>query len=156
MEKSKICTKCNKDLPISDYYSINNKRQNKVYTYNYCKKCHYSKMTKKTSKKWRGENVEQWKQLSKANGTRWRGKLKGGVYIVVTNKGLYVGSSGQLRLRLAQHKRPYSKESVLWHHNAKYITSFVISESDDEQTRLDIEKYWIKLLQPALNKQWKK
>ena len=52
---TKICTKCNTELPITEYYTIVNKKGRR-YTYNYCRKCHYSKMTKHTAAKWRKQN----------------------------------------------------------------------------------------------------
>ena len=62
------------------------------------------KATKHTAKKWREDNKEEWKQLSAEHGRRYRGKLQGGVYMVITDKGIYIGQTAHLRLRIKQHR----------------------------------------------------
>jgi predicted GIY-YIG superfamily endonuclease len=155
MGELKKCTKCSKMLPEDDYYTVFNKKYNSTYTYKYCKKCHYSKLTKHIAKKWREDNKEEWKQLAATTGARWRSNLQGGVYLVITDKGLYVGQTAHLLLRLRQHKNKQDKAGVTYWHNCNFITSLVIKECDDKKERQRLEKFWIKILSPSLNKDYK-
>jgi len=152
MGELKQCTKCSKMLPEDNYYTVNNKKYNSSYTYKYCKKCHYSKATKATAKRWREDNKEEWKQLSAEHGRRYRGKLQGGVYMVITDKGIYIGQTAHLRLRIKQHRRPDDKTGVCNWTDSKYLTSLIIKESNDKKERERLERFWIRALKPGLNK----
>ena len=153
MEK-KICTKCNKEYTIDKYYTITNKKTGRKYTYNYCKYCHYEKMTKETAAKWREDNPERWNKLVVNNLKVWRKKMQGGVYCIITQKGLYIGSSDTLKLRIQQHKLGKTKGTTLYDHGAKYMKHFILSRTDNPKTRFEKEKKWIEILKPALNKEW--
>lgn len=145
------CTKCSKELPIQDFYTIINKNSGKKYTYTYCRKCHYNKMTKHTSAKWRKNNPTQWnKDVYKATKAYW-GRQKKGVYLLITTKGLYVGCSDKITSRVVQHKSSKFAGNVN-SKGAKVITWFVLEEQSDKRKRLDAEKKWIKRLNPMLNK----
>ena len=147
---TKVCTKCSTKKPNSEYYSITNKKTGKQYTYSYCKKCHYEKMTKETAKKWRKNNPDAWlKAVHKAQ-RAYFSRQKQGVYLLVTNKGLYVGASDKLTSRIHQHKNTKYKGNV-GYKGAKILYTKVLAEEKDYYKRLQIEKEWIKKLQPALN-----
>jgi len=146
---TKICTKCGTSKPNSEYYTITNKKTGKQYTYTYCKKCHYEKMTKHTAKKWRKDNPDAWlKAVHKAQQAFFR-RQKKGVYLLVTDKGLYVGSTDKLTSRIAQHKQ--TQPGNIGAKGAKILYTKLLAEEDNRIERLKIEKKWIKTLQPALN-----
>jgi len=143
------CTKCSKELPIEDFYTIINKRTLKKYTYTYCRKCHYNKMTKHTSAKWRKDNPKRWNVIAyKAQKDYWK-RQKKGVYLLITTKGLYVGASDKITSRVLQHRG--QQPGNVGHKGAKIITWFVLEEQNDKRDRLDAEKKWIKRLNPMLN-----
>jgi len=147
--ETKICSICNKELPIDQYYVIYSKKQNKDYTYNYCKACHYVK-TKPIAKKWREENREQWNQdVKNALKAMFNRDLKG-VYMLITNKGLYIGQTDKFRHRVHQHKNPNFKGNVAFK-GAKILQSVLLEEIDDTKKRKQREKYWIKKFKPELN-----
>lgn len=147
---SKICTKCNVDKPITEYYTIVTKN-NREYTYNYCKKCHYSKMTKHTSKKWRKQNPEQWKQDVKKAQQAMYDRDREGVYILITTKGLYVGKTDKYQHRVQQHRNNNFKGNVKAK-GAKVLANFLLEEINDPKQRSIRERYWINKLKPALNR----
>jgi len=148
--ESKICTKCNTNKPLTEYYTITNKKTGKIYCYNYCKKCHYAKMTKRTSKVWRKQNPNRWKKdVSKAQKAMFE-RDKKGVYLLVTTKGLYVGSSNKIKHRIQQHKVNYFPGNVKYY-GAKVLFSYILAIENDRKTRLKLEREWIEKLQPKLN-----
>ena len=144
---SKTCSKCNQVKPITDYYII----KKSGYVYTYCKKCHYSKMTKHTAAKWRKDNPEQWrKDIHAAQRAYWK-RQRSGVYLLVTDKGLYVGATDKIRSRVSQHASSNYPGNIK-HKGAKLITWFVLEQQQNKKKRLAAEKKWIKRLQPVLNK----
>jgi len=146
---SKDCTKCSKHLPLSEYYIITNKNTGKKYHYTYCKKCHYEKMTKHTSAKWRKDNPDSWnKAVRKATAAYFK-RQKAGVYLLVTDIGLYVGASDKLTSRISQHNG--NTPGNVRYKGAKILYSKVLAVENDKKERLRIEKEWIQKLQPALN-----
>lgn len=148
--ETKICSKCSKNLPITDYYTIKTKRR-KDYTYSYCKFCHYSKMTKHTSKKWRKENPKQWKEdVVKAQKAMYK-RQREGVYLIVSTKGLYIGQTDKYEHRIQQHRTSNFKGNVK-HKGAKVLFATLLVEEYDPVKRREIESKYIKLLRPALNK----
>lgn len=155
---TKVCTMCNIDKPIEDYYTIITKRQ-RPYTYSYCKKCHYEKMTKHTAKKWRKKNPKRWKEDVKTAQKAMFERDKKGVYMLITNKGMYIGSTDKYKHRINQHKNNDFKGNAK-HKGAKVLFSMLIVEENNRKRRMEIEKFWINLLRPALNKQdnpdWKR
>lgn len=149
--ETKICSKCGKEFPIDHYYTIKDKKTGEVkYRYNYCRADHY-KMTKPIAKKWRKKNPEQWsKDVQKAQKAMFERDRKG-VYLLITSKGLYVGSTDKYEHRIRQHRNNDFKG------NCKYKGAFVfyatmLEEIDSRKKRLEREKYWINKLKPALNK----
>jgi len=146
--ESKICNKCNQDKPISEYYRIE-KKNGGYYEYKYCKKCHYEKMTKHTSERWRKQNPQAWlKAVHKAQRDYWS-RQKKGVYLLVTDIGLYVGASDKLTSRILQHTYNYGGNVAS--KGAKILYHKILAEESDRNKRLKLEKKYIKLLQPALN-----
>lgn len=147
---TKVCTKCNTEKPITEYYTIKNKWG--VYTYNYCKHCHYHKMTKHTAAEWRVNNPERW-QKDVTNALRaHRGRMSKGVYLIVTNKGLYVGKSSCIELRINQHKIS-NRRGCIGYYGAKYLFHIILQHEENAYKRTKLEKYWIQKLKPSLNKQ---
>jgi predicted GIY-YIG superfamily endonuclease len=148
--QSKHCRVCKTDKPISDYYTIVNKKTGNVYTYNYCKKCHYSKYTKHTAKKWREENPERWlEDVNKATKEYWA-RQKKGVYLLVTDIGLYIGATDKFDSRVTQHKNKNFKGNV-GYKGATIISTSLLEEINDRKLRLQRERYWIEKIQPELN-----
>lgn len=146
---TRVCTKCSINKPISDYYTITNKKSGKVYTYNYCRKCHYSKLTKHTSKKWREKNPKKWIKDVQVAQKAMFARDKKGVYILVTTKGLYVGASDKVKSRVSQHrlKHPGNVGNV----GAKILFWWILKEEPNRRKRLDLERKYIENLQPHLN-----
>jgi predicted GIY-YIG superfamily endonuclease len=149
---AKICTKCDTDKPIEDYYTIVNKNGTQ-YTYNYCKKCHYSKLTKHTAKKWRKANPERWKQDALRANMAFRERQTAGVYLIFTDKGLYVGHSNAIPQRIKQHKTS-NEPGHCKGKGAKYYHHIVLAEEDNYYKRCKLEKQYIQLLKPELNKMY--
>jgi len=147
--ETKVCTKCNTEKSIEEYYQI----KKSGYTYNYCKKCHYSKMTKATSKRWRKANPKRWiEDVSKAQKAMW-GRQREGVYLLLTTKGLYVGQTDKYESRLNQHRFSNFKGNMKYK-GAKILYTTLLEQVKDKDQRLEREKYWIQKLKPALNKQF--
>ena len=145
---TKICSKCDKDLPLDNYYTIINKR-GKRYTYTYCRQCHYQKMTKHTAAKWRKDNPKKWNKAVYKSLNAWYSRMDKGVYLLITTKGLYVGASDKIRARVMQHggNQPGNVGII----GAKVITWFVLEKETNRKKRFAKEKKWIKRLKPALN-----
>ena len=150
--ETKICTKCSKELPITDYYTIKSKTQ-REYTYSYCKKCHYSKLTKHTAKRWRKDNKKRWYADVKKAQQAMFDRQREGVYLLVTTKGLYIGQTDKYKHRIHQHKHSQFKGNMK-HKGAKVLFHYLLEEIYDKQERLEREKFWIDKLRPALNKQF--
>ena len=145
---TKICNKCDTEFPITEYYTIRQKNGN-IYTYNYCKKCHY-KVTKPIATKWRKDNPEKWiKDVLHAQ-KLWKKRQDGGVYLLQTTDGLYVGQTSCLKLRLAQHEQD-QMVGIQSLKNTKLLSVTVLKIENDEKKRLSLEKRYIKLLKPELN-----
>lgn len=150
--ETKVCSKCGKDLPLSEYYVIkaNGTTRKKDYVYPYCKKDHY-KMTKPIAKKWRKKYPKRWKEdVSKAQKAMF-GRQREGVYMLVTTKGMYIGQTDKYEHRINQHRNNDFKGNVK-HKGAKVLFHTLIVEESNRKRRLEIEKFWINLLKPALNK----
>jgi len=147
------CTKCGETKPLEDYYTIKHKNQ-KWYTYKYCKKCHYSKMTKKTSLQWREKNPDKWNKAAAKAQRDYLNRQSSGVYLLFTTKGLYVGQTSHIRSRIYQHKN-YAKGNVM-DKGGKVISWIVLAYEDNYYQRRKLEKKWIERLQPALNIQFNK
>jgi len=145
---TKICSKCDKDLPLDNYYTIVNKR-GKNYTYTYCRKCHYSKMTKHTSAKWRKDNPKEWRQAVHKSLYAWYGRMNKGVYCLITTKGLYVGATDKVKARVAQHKA--NLPGNVGSKGAKILFWFILEKESNRKKRFEKEQKWIKLLKPSLN-----
>jgi predicted GIY-YIG superfamily endonuclease len=149
---TKQCTKCDTFKPIEDYYTITSKTGTQ-YTYNYCKKCHYSKATKHTAKVWRKANPEKWRKAALKANVDHRKRQTAGVYLIYTDKGLYIGHSNSIQHRIEQHKN-CNKSGHVKGKGAKYYHHVVLVEEDNYYKRGKIEKYYIQLLKPELNKMY--
>lgn len=145
---TKICSKCGKDLPLDNYYTIVNKR-GKNYTYTYCRKCHYSKMTKATAARWRKNNPERWRKDAHKALRAWYGRMNKGVYCLITTKGLYIGATDKVRARVAQHKANFPGN--VGSKGAKILFWFILEKESNRKKRFEKEQKWIKLLKPSLN-----
>ena len=145
--ETKICTHCNKDLPTSEYYVI----RKTGYVYPYCRKCHYSRYTKRTAKIWRKENPKRWLEDVHKAQRAFFGRQREGVYLLITSKGLYIGSTDKYNHRINQHINNDFGGNMK-HKGAKVLFHFLLEEIYDRKTRLKREKHWIGKLKPALNK----
>jgi hypothetical protein len=150
--ETKICTKCNAKKSIDDYYYIKpSKHSKKGYYYNYCKHCHYHKMTKHTAKKWRKQYPTRWKDAAyKAQKAMFERDFAA-VYLLITTKGWYVGSTDKFRHRMYQHKFSKFKGNMCYI-GAKVLYTHVLGKEDRVYHRRKLEKYWIQMLRPRLNK----
>tara|TARA_R110000796_G_scaffold28589_4_gene78037 strand:- start:598 stop:1104 length:507 start_codon:yes stop_codon:yes gene_type:complete len=147
--ESKVCTKCNKNLAISEYYTITSK-YGSTYTYNYCKKCHYTHSTKAIAKKWRKDNKERWHVDVKKATKAYHGRQSKGVYLLVTTKGLYIGATDKFESRIQQHRTSNFGGNMKFK-GAKVLYATLVQEVNDRKERLEAEKRWIKKLRPSLN-----
>ena len=145
---TKICTKCNTELPITEYYTIVNKKGRK-YTYNYCRKCHYNKMTKHTAAKWRKHNPDRWKKDVHKAVRAWYSRMDKGVYLLITTKGLYVGATDKVRARIAQHRSNFPGNVAS--KGAKILFWFILEKEANKKLRHEKEAKWIRRLNPSLN-----
>lgn len=158
--ETKICSKCGKDLPLSEYYVIkaNGTTRKKDYVYSYCKKDHY-KMTKPTAKKWRAKYPKRWSEdVHKAQKAMFSRDRKG-VYLLITSKGLYVGQTDKYEHRVKQHRNNNYKGNMKYKGATVFYATLLVEENNAKKRR-ELEKKWIKRLRPALNKEynpdWKK
>lgn len=149
--ETRWCTKCEVEHPIEDFYVIKTKRRDgsiRYYTYNYCRKQHY-KMTKPKRKQWVKDNPERIRFLQNKATKKYIENLPGGIYLIQTDIGLYVGQTQAIKWRIGQHK--HSNQFGVAEKGGKIISWVVLEYIDDPVKRLRREKYWIKTLQPALN-----
>jgi len=149
--ETRVCSKCGIEKPISEYYTIKQKKQ-KDYTYKYCSRCHYSKMTKKTSKRWREQNPKKWNKASLKAQHAFLNRQTQGVYLLFTTKGLYVGQTSHIRSRIYQHKTYSNSKGNVGGKGAKVLSWMVLEKEENYYRRKLAEAKWIKRLNPALNK----
>jgi predicted GIY-YIG superfamily endonuclease len=142
---TKVCTKCNVEQSVDNYYVI----KKTGYTYNYCKKCHYKK-TKPVFQKWRKDNKKQWVNSIKKAVRKWTKKQIAGVYLIETDKGMYVGCSDHIPLRITQHKSKHQSYSLV-SRGYKVLDWWLLEEIDDKELRFKREQHFIKVLKPELN-----
>jgi predicted GIY-YIG superfamily endonuclease len=107
-------------------------------------------MTKPIRKKWVKENPDRIRQLQYKASMKWLKKLPGGVYLIQTDKGLYVGQSEHVKWRISQHKHS-NQFSVTKTMNANILSWVMLEAIEDPDLRRERELYWIKKLQPELN-----
>ena len=144
--ETKICNKCNKNLPLDQYYVI----KKTGYLYGYCKQCHYHKMTKATAKRWRKDNKDRWLiDVRKAQKAMWK-RDKQGVYLLITSKGLYVGQTDKYQARINQHRNSEFPGNMKAKGAKVYYATLLIEEKNRDK-RLKLEAKWIKKLRPNLN-----
>ena len=147
--ETKICSKCDKNLSLDQYYVI----KKSGYLYGYCKKCHYEKMTKATAAKWRIENKDRWViDVRKAQKAMWK-RDKQGVYLLITSKGLYVGQTDKYQARVNQHRNSNFKGNMKAK-GAKVLYATLLVEEKNALKRRELEKKWIRKLRPNLNKEF--
>lgn len=141
------CSKCGKVKTLDHYYVV----KKTGYRYAYCKHCHYHKMTKHTAKKWRKDNPKRWaKDVYKAQLAMFKRQRKG-VYLLITDKGLYVGATDKYENRIWQHRNSKFKGNML-NKNAKVLYATLLVEENNRKKRLELEKKYIAKIRPALNK----
>lgn len=149
--ETKVCSKCGKEYPLDYFYTIKDKVTGEIkYRYTYDKYCHY-KMTKPKAKQWRKKYPKRWQQDVRNAQKAYHERQKEGVYLLVTNKGLYVGQTDKYQSRILQHKNHDFNGNVKYY-GAKVLFHMLIVEENNKQKRQEIEKFWINLLKPALNK----
>lgn len=147
-EQTQECNICGAVHPIEHYYTITQKNGN-FYRYKYCRTCHYHK-TRPIRAKWSKENPERFDKLTYKAVRNHLDKQKSGIYLIKTDKGLYVGQSKHMKFRVSQqntYKSPYSVRGK----GGTILSWEVLEYVEDREKRKDREKYWIRKLKPALN-----
>lgn len=145
----KHCSKCGTGYPPDHYYTVTNKKTGSVYTYHYCRKCHYKK-TKPIREQWAIDNPERLHKLQYKATRKHLDQQVAGVYMIQTSKGVYIGESDHVKFRISQHRSENQYGSMAGR-KAKILQWHIIEEINDKKERLKREKYYIKLLQPVLN-----
>tara|TARA_R110000796_G_scaffold18159_5_gene55189 strand:- start:1272 stop:1739 length:468 start_codon:yes stop_codon:yes gene_type:complete len=145
--ETKICSECSKAKASDEYYVI----KKTGYVYPYCKKCHYSKYTKHTSKRWREDSPKKWNKAVRKAQVAMFSRMRAGVYLLITTKGLYVGATDKYDHRLWQHRHSNFKGNML-NKNAKVLYATLLVEEKNREKRLQLEKEYIGRIRPALNK----
>lgn len=108
------------------------------------------KKTKPIAAQWREDFPQRWlKDVKKAHAA-WRSRLDGGIYLLVTTDGLYVGESSQLKLRLQQHTRG-DNFGIEVMKNTKLLQTHILEIENDTEKRKKLEKKYIKMIKPDLN-----
>lgn len=147
-EQTQECNKCGAVHPISHYYTITQKNGT-LYTYKYCRTCHYKK-TKPVRAQWVKDNHRRTMELQLKATTKHLNSQKGGVYLIKTDIGDYVGHSKHLKYRISQHNS-YTQLATATAKGGKILSFEVLEYIEDRELRKEREKYWIRKLKPALN-----
>tara|TARA_B100000902_G_scaffold389079_1_gene435654 strand:+ start:2472 stop:2936 length:465 start_codon:yes stop_codon:yes gene_type:complete len=147
-EQTQECNICGAVHPISHYYTITQKNGT-LYTYKYCRTCHYKK-TKPIREQWIVDNHERTMELQLKATMKHLSKQKGGVYLIKTNIGDYVGHSKHLKYRISQ-QNSFSQNLSVVKKGGKILGYEVLEYVEDREERKEREKYWIRKLKPALN-----
>ena len=145
--ETRTCSKCKVLQPIENYYVYNKTG----YVYTWCKKCHY-KTTKLIRKQWVEDYPEKARRISKITQRAFIDRQVGGVYLMETTKGIYIGEGKSIPQRLQQHLS-LKMRGPLADHNAEFISLTILEEVDDKKERVRKKMEYIELLQPSLNKQ---
>lgn len=143
---SKVCKICEKDKPLDEYYF----GKQTGYYYGWCKACHYKK-TKPLRKKWVKDFPEKARKLTVKAMRAYVKRGTPGVYLIETDKGCFVGMSKSIETRLFQQKCP-KQPGPIRDHGAKFISATILEVVKDKKERYKRKEYYIKLLQPSLNK----
>ena len=131
-DQGRECTKCGEYKPWSEY----NKDKSKANGYNcQCRVC---------SHKYMKANRERHLKVLRD----WRLRQPGGVYLITTREGRYVGQSNHMHARVIIH--PSDKTSPCL--GKEVLEWEVLEYIEDSVLRLQREKYWIKKLDPELNR----
>jgi len=100
--------------------------------------------------KWVKENPER-ASRNNTNAVRaWIDRGTPGVYLVTCKEGLYVGASGSIQARTAQHTS-MSNNGIQVHKNVTVLSWRILEEIEDPEERRLREIYWIHKLRPNLN-----
>lgn len=142
---TKVCKRCDKDLPIEEYYIGTH-----GWIYGSCKACHYKK-TKPIRKDWVKVNKKRANKLMLKAMNAWSNRCTPGVYLMETDKGMFVGASNAIEKRMFQQKCP-KQPGPLTANNAKLISYTILEEVRERDERLQRWKYWIDVLKPSLNR----
>ena len=143
---TKVCKTCEKDLPLDEYYFGNQTG----YYYGSCKACHYKK-TKPIRKDWVKVNKKRANKLVVKAMEAWSKRCTPGIYVIESDKGMFVGASNAIEKRMHQQKCP-KQQGPLSYNNAKFISYTILEEVEERDERMERLKYWIDVLKPSLNK----
>ena len=134
--ESKQCTTCKELKPLKEFYK---NKHGKFGVDAKCKSC-----AKVDSKKHFQKNRKRYNELW----YDWYNSLTPGVYFIKANNGTYVGESQRIEFRVTHHKRKTNKESPV----DKVLSYEILEVVKDTNLRKEREEYWIKKLNPNLNK----
>lgn len=132
--KSRVCSRCKKDKPLDQFYKSTYGKYGKTAQ---CKQC----LKEKVFRPYRKKGIER------QNIDKFISKMTSGVYLVNAGNGTYIGQSKHIENRVYNHRS--------WNYNSPvegYKSFKVLEVVEDSKLRLKREKYWIKKLQPNLNK----
>ena len=143
------CSKCKEYKALEDYYRLKKGLYGRQTT---CKKCsrayqqdrYYNKGGKQKALDYEKNNKDEAKKAF----TKYQSKMTPGVYLIYTKEGRYVGQSHKIELRLWNHK-PWNSRSPV---NSKILKAEILEVVKDKKLREQREEYWIKKLNPELNK----
>ena len=144
------CTKCFKFKPWSSY---NKSKSGKNGHYSQCKEC-----TNTLNKKWRDKAIKDgyFVNYYKNNAEKIKSIVvkhldnqPGGVYLISTTIGRYVGQSQNMTHRVCDHMIPSNFKSPVTKEN--FIEWEVLEYIEDKEYRLQRERYYINKLKPELN-----
>ena len=136
MEIGRNCTKCGE---YKEWSSFSIEKAGKNGRSARCKKC----QVEYTMYRYNKDKTK----FFKANERR-RKRQRGGVYIVYTDEGTYIGESGNIKYRVEAHKCKNAQSKV----GSREVTGWEVLEYiEDPVLRLQRETYWIDKLKPKLN-----
>lgn len=156
----KVCSKCNTQKEYSEFYKAKAYKDGyrgqcitclKKWSANHRVKPTIRKKAYESHKEWIKDTNNMSKLIDAINVCR---NSKGsGVYIIHTEDGDYIGSSNTIQSRIYTHKCK-TKQNNSCIAGTHKVVGWSILESCDPDSKLEREEYWIKKLNPELNKKY--